>query len=170
MSSPSNLWLTFVPHFQVQRSFGRLLLPVHCTSLTRYLTHHSQYSRLGIWCPTLIICDVFDWSRVMGWVSFCFLSSNSCLASVLCTCFSCSELDEGSHISLTSMMSCLSVNDDVISVHSSQEVGFHLDLEDFLHGLLSMATELVRMHRVCCNDRNLLLYQIPLKSGHFIPH
>ena len=47
---------------------------------------------------------------------------------------------------ILSMMSCLSVNDDVISVHSSQEVGFHLDLEDFLHGLLSMATELVRMN------------------------
>ena len=25
----------------------------------------------------------------MGWVSFCFLSSNFSLASVLCTCFSC---------------------------------------------------------------------------------
>lgn len=34
------------------------------------------------------------------------------------------------------------------SVHSSQDQGFHLDLEDFLQGLLIMASELVRLHLV----------------------
>lgn len=51
------------------------------------------------------------------------------------------------------------VSDDVmVSVHSSQELGFHLDLEDFLHGLLSMATELVRMHFESASNKEHLKY------------
>ena len=37
-------------------------------------------------------------------------------------------------------------HDVIVSVHSSQDKGFHLDLDDFLHGLLFMATELVSVH------------------------
>ena len=51
----------------------------------RSLTHHSQFSRLGIQCPTLLYVMLIG-SGLMRCVSF---SEFSCLASVLCTCFSC---------------------------------------------------------------------------------
>ena len=50
----------------------------------RSLTHHSQFSRLGIQCPTLVHVMLIG-SGLMGGC----LSDFSCLASVLCTCFSC---------------------------------------------------------------------------------
>ena len=48
----------------------------------RSLTHHSQFSRLGIQWPTLIYV-MFVGSGLIRWVSF----SKSCLASVPCTLF-----------------------------------------------------------------------------------
>ena len=36
----------------------------------RTLTHHSQFSRLGIQCPTLVYVMLIG-SGLMGWVSFC---------------------------------------------------------------------------------------------------
>ena len=45
-------------------------------------THHSQFSRLGIQCPTLV------YVMLIGSGVLSILSEFSCLASVLCTCFS----------------------------------------------------------------------------------
>ena len=54
----------------------------------RSLTHHSQFSRLGIQCPTLVyvmfVGSGGHWGEFLS-----ILSEFSSLASVLCTCFSC---------------------------------------------------------------------------------
>ena len=76
---------------------GRRTITTHVQiyMYVKILTHHSQFSRLAIQCPTLIYV-MFVWSGLMGGFRSIFFL-NSCLASVLCTWFSCTCMNTYMH-------------------------------------------------------------------------
>ena len=89
----------------------------------RSLTHHSQFSRLGIQCPTLV-CVMFIGSGLMGWVSF--YSSDSPIWLVCYAHVSCINSNYVIHFKYTYIVSLLHTVKRLRSDRSSLMTSLHM--------------------------------------------